>query len=53
MTRMIYTPRRLARNTPRRLERKPAKYALWVVCLAALPLAACLGVTVLLNICGG
>lgn len=45
MTRMIYTPRRL--------ERKPAKYALWVVCLAALPFGVCLGVTVLLNICGG
>jgi len=45
MTRMIYTPRRLAR--------KPAKYALWVVFLAALPLGACLGLTVFLNICGG
>lgn len=45
MTRMIYTPRRLAR--------KPARYAWRVVLLAASPLGICAGVTFFLNICGG
>jgi hypothetical protein len=56
MTRMIYTPNRMTNQMMRMTPmngRKRARYALWVVFLAALPLAACLGVTVLLNICGG
>lgn len=39
--------------TPHRLRRRPARYALLVIVLAASPLGICLGVTFFLNICGG
>lgn len=56
MTRVVYTPNRMTnqmmRTTPMS-GRKRARYAWWVVFLATSPLGICLGVTVLLNICGG
>ena len=41
------------RPYPSWVMRRSNRQPLWVVLLAALPLGVCLGVTVLLNICGG